>query len=86
MEPCTYERNDVEYAADCGTLVVPENRSDPNSRLIALSVIRVLANGRSPSEPIFWFQGGPGQSNLRFSHGEDLTALLENHDFVMVGY
>ncbi|MCP4418350.1 MAG: alpha/beta hydrolase [Chloroflexi bacterium] len=86
MEPCTYERNDVEYAADCGTLIVPENRSEPNSRLIALSVIRVLATGSSPTEPIFWFQGGPGQSNLRFSHPEDLTALLENHDFVMVGY
>ena len=84
--PCTYETGDVEYTADCGTLVVPENRSNPNSRLIALSVIRILATGSSPIEPIFWFQGGPGQSNLRFSHLEDLTALLENHDFVMVGY
>ena len=86
LEPCTYIRSDVEYAADCGTLVVPENRSDPNSRLIALSVIRVRATGSSPAEPIFWFQGGPGQTNLRFSHPQDLTALIENHDFVLVGY
>ena len=27
LEPCTYEAKKVEYAADCGTLVVPENRS-----------------------------------------------------------
>ncbi len=35
-EPCMYKRGDIKYAADCGTLVVPENRSDPDSRLIAL--------------------------------------------------
>jgi len=86
MQSCVYEVGDVEFAADCATLVVPENRSKPNSRLIALSVIRILATGSSPTEPIFWFQGGPGQSNLRFRQLEDLTTLLENHDFVMVGY
>ena len=36
LEPCSYEANKVVYDADCGTLVVPENRSDPNSRLIAM--------------------------------------------------
>ena len=41
MESCIYEADDVEYAADCGTLVVPENRSDPNSRLIALPITRI---------------------------------------------
>lgn len=86
MKSCTYEYDDIEYAADCATLVVSENRSKPTSQLIALPVIRLLATGSSPKEPIFWFQGGPGQSNLRFSHLDDLAALLENHDFVMVGY
>ena len=28
---CTYEAKKVEYAADCGTLVVPENRSNLKS-------------------------------------------------------
>jgi len=83
---CKYERGGIEYAAECATLIVPENRGDPNTRMIALSLIRVLATGSSPVEPIFWFQGGPGQSNLRFSHLEDLSAFIENHDFVMVGY
>jgi len=83
LEPCTYKAGDVEYDADCGTLVVPENRADPNSRLIALPVIRVHATGDSPAEPIFYFSGGPGTSNLRFRHLEDLS---ENHDVVLVGY
>jgi pimeloyl-ACP methyl ester carboxylesterase len=83
LEPCTYEAKDVEYEADCGTLVVPENRSDPNSRLIALPVIRLRATGDIPTEPIFWFAGGPGGSNMNVSPPEK---ALENHDLVMVGY
>ena len=83
LEPCTYEANKVEYEADCGTLVVPENRLDPNSRLIALPVIRVHALGDSPAEPIFWLAGGPGDSNMHFP---GLKGLIEDHDIVMVGY
>ena len=60
LKPCTYEAGKIKYSADCGTLVVPENRSDPNSRLIALPVIRVRALSDSPAEPIFYLQGGPG--------------------------
>ena len=82
-EPCMYERGDVEYAADCGTLVVPENRSKPDSRLIALPVIRVRALGDSPAEPIFWLTGGPGNSNMHFP---GLRGFIEDHDIVMVGY
>ena len=85
-EPCTYMTGDSEYAAECSTLTVPENRLDPNSRLIALPVIRISATGNDVTEPIFWLNGGPGQSNMRFSHPQDLDALLEEHDFVLTGY
>ena len=34
--------------ADCGTLVVPENRHDPSSRLIALPVTRIKARAGQP--------------------------------------
>jgi pimeloyl-ACP methyl ester carboxylesterase len=83
LEPCTYEAKDVEYAADCGTLIVPENRANPESRLIALPVSRIRATGSNPAEPIFRLGGGPGQSNMDFSH---LEKLIENHDLVLVGY
>jgi hypothetical protein len=79
----TYEANKVKYDVDCGTLVVPENLADPNSRLIVLPVIRGRATGEDPAEPIFRFTGGPGESNLYFQHLED---VVENHDFVQVGY
>jgi pimeloyl-ACP methyl ester carboxylesterase len=86
LEPCTYVTGEEEYVAECSTLAVPENRSEPNSRLIALPIMRIPATGRNPTEPIFWLNGGPGQSNMRFSHPQDLDALIEEHDFVLAGY
>src|SRR5262249_54853690 len=43
LHDCTYGTEKGGYAADCGTLVVPENRADANSRLIALPVTRIHA-------------------------------------------
>src|SRR5262249_54886581 len=39
-------------SADCGTLVVPENRDNPHSRLIALPVTRVHARSAASGIPI----------------------------------
>lgn len=83
LESCTIKTEDGEYEADCGTLVVPENRAKVDSRLIALPVIRIRATGNNPAEPIFWLAGGPGQSNVQL---EPPAWLLANHDVVMVGY
>src|SRR5512134_3390696 len=41
LEPCDYRTENGSYAADCGTLVVPENRADLQSRLIAVPVTRI---------------------------------------------
>ncbi len=81
--PCVHVANEVEYEAECGTLVVPENRNDPKSRLIVLPVKRIPASGETPAEPIFWLAGGPGSSNMKYSRVE---WFHENHDIVLVGY
>src|SRR5687767_14924864 len=60
LDTCTYATEDGRYAADCGTLVVPENRADAGSRLIALPVTRIHARSARPQEPIFRLEGGPG--------------------------
>ena len=82
-EPCTYDTEAGDLAADCGTLVVPENRRDPASDLIALPVVRIRATGADPAEPIFRLNGGPGATNLKFRQASRLT---ERHDVVLVGY
>jgi pimeloyl-ACP methyl ester carboxylesterase len=83
LEPCAYATEAGRLEADCGTLAVPENRSDPSSRLIALPVKRIRATGDDPGEPIFRLQGGPGISNMSFREASRLT---ERHDVVLVGY
>jgi len=85
LAPCRYylEADGKDYEADCGTLVVPENRRKEGSRPITLPVIRIRALGKNPAEPVFWFQGGPGSPNL-MTYPTD--GILQRHDFVMVGY
>jgi len=88
LEPCTHKIktgmfSSVGYSADCGTLVVAENRGDPNSRLIALPVVRIHATGSNPTEPILQLRGGPGQSNIGISRP---SWFVEDHDIVLVGY
>jgi pimeloyl-ACP methyl ester carboxylesterase len=83
LEPCNYDTEKGSYAADCGTLVVPENRSDPQSRLIAVKVTRIRALSDHPREPIFRLEGGPGLTNLDFARA---SRYAQNRDVVLVGY
>jgi pimeloyl-ACP methyl ester carboxylesterase len=83
LERCDYATEDGSYAADCGTLVVPENRADPQSRLIALPVTRIRARSGNPAEPVFRLQGGPGITNMKFSQASRFAA---RRDVVLVGY
>lgn len=73
----------TKYAAKCGTLSVPENWDKPGARLIALPVVRIPATASNPTEPVFFLQGGPGQSNLSWAPP---AWLLTTHDVVFVGY
>lgn len=84
FEECTYKSGKTKYEALCGDLQVPENRNDPESRLITLPVIKVPSTGNNPqSQPILWLEGGPGQSNLKFLIQ---PWMVENHDILMIGY
>jgi pimeloyl-ACP methyl ester carboxylesterase len=83
LKPCHYGTERGSYAADCGTLVVPENRADARSRLIALPVIRVRARSAHPGAPVFRLEGGPGVTNMKFSKA---SRVAGNHDVVLVGY
>jgi pimeloyl-ACP methyl ester carboxylesterase len=83
LHACHYATEDGSYAADCGTLVVPENRHKAGSRLIALPVTRIRARSAHPGVPVFRLQGGPGISNMTF---EAASRLAQQHDVVLVGY
>ena len=83
MHSCTYSTEQGDVPADCGTLVVPENRADRRSRLIALPVTRIRSHSAHPREPIFRLEGGPGLSNMTFPQA---SRYLDQRDVVLVGY
>ena len=85
LEACETQlaHSKTKVAAECGTLVVPENWDVDGSRLIALPVMRIPARGADPAEPVFYLLGGPGISNFLMSPPDWLP---EDRDVVVVGY
>jgi pimeloyl-ACP methyl ester carboxylesterase len=83
LHSCHYATDKGSYTADCGTLVVPENRADAQSRLIALPVTRIRARSEHPAEAIFRLEGGPGITNMKFAKA---SRFADDHDVVLVGY
>jgi pimeloyl-ACP methyl ester carboxylesterase len=83
LKPCDYGTERGSYAADCGTLVVSENRHDAGARLIALPVTRIRARSEHPGAPVFRLEGGPGITNMEFANA---SRFADRHDVVLVGY
>jgi len=71
------------FNAEEGFIVVTEDPFDTLSRKDMLPVHRIRSANKNPREPIFCLNGGPGFSNMSY---RPLPALLDNHDFVLVGY
>lgn len=83
LEPCDHKTKTTTYKAECGIIIIPENRLNPTSRLLALPVKRIHADSDRLREPIFYLGGGPGMSNMGFQPPDELLAM---HDVVLVGY
>jgi pimeloyl-ACP methyl ester carboxylesterase len=83
LHSCHYATESGSYAADCGTLVVPESRHKAHSRLIALPVTRIRARSAHPGAPIFRLEGGPGLTNMNFAKA---SRFADDHDVILVGY
>ncbi len=64
LQDCTLiSPNGTQIDARCGSLSVPEDRSNPNGRQIALNLTVVPAIKRNPQpDALFLLAGGPGQS------------------------
>ena len=75
---------EVRALAQCGQIVVAQDRSKPNGKMLTLPVMRIPAKGDKVREPIFFLTGGPGASNL----GDilPLGRVHNSHDVYFVGY
>ena len=54
---------------DFGTLYVPENRNDPNGKLIGIVFLRMKSTSKNPGPPIIYLEGGPGVSGINSALG-----------------
>lgn len=66
-----------------GWVTVPEDRSKPTGRQLTLPVRIIKSAGKAPAEPVFYLDGGPGNTNISQTSN---VQLLQNHDVVYVGY
>lgn len=66
FHPCTLapQFGAISIEAQCGTLSVPEDRTQANGRKLSLAIAWVPAgnNGEIAPDPVFLLAGGPGQS------------------------
>lgn len=65
LEPYTFEApNYPKVEAERGFLTVPENRQNPNSRLIQIAFVRFKSTSPNPKSPIIYLAGGPSGSGI----------------------
>lgn len=80
-------RIETQVDAECGSLAVPEDPSNPEGRQIPLSIAVVPAITRSPEpDPLFILVGGPGQSAIETFPALSATVfrIHEQRDIVLV--
>jgi pimeloyl-ACP methyl ester carboxylesterase len=70
IKPYTIETlRGEKIPAEFGTLLVPENRSHPDSNLIELAFVRFKSTAKNPGPPIVYLAGGPGGSGIGAASG-----------------
>jgi pimeloyl-ACP methyl ester carboxylesterase len=68
--------------ARCVTVTVPEDRTRPDGRTIALRVVVLPATGAAAGDPIVFLAGGPGQAASQLARGWVHSPFRETRDLV----
>jgi pimeloyl-ACP methyl ester carboxylesterase len=77
IKPYTFENDKKEKVeSEFGTLLVPENRSDPQSNLIELAFVRFKSTAKNPGAPIVYLAGGPGGSGIGTATGSRFPLFM----------
>ena len=64
-----------------GNFDVPENRSDPDSRILRLEYVRFPATGAEAGPPIIYLAGGPGGSGIGTAEGRRFPLFMAMREF-----
>src|SRR5215216_4740521 len=81
FKPYTFENSKGEkVASEFGTLLVRENRSNPQSNLIELAFVRFKSTVKNPGPPIVYLAGGPGGSGIFTAKGSRFPLFMALRD------
>jgi pimeloyl-ACP methyl ester carboxylesterase len=83
--PCPFGTGGMRV--DCGTLIVPQNREQPDGMMIRLAVAVVRTGGANPApDPVVYLSGGPGSPALSdaVAFAQGWSSFLGNRDFVVI--
>ena len=64
-----------------GEIFVPENRADPESRIIRIEYVRFPATGDTSGPPIIYLSGGPGGSGINTAKGPRFPLFMAMREF-----
>lgn len=71
--------------AECGFLVVAENREEPGERRLRLAVVVLKSRSASPEpDPVIYLHGGPGGSAISGASGWLDHPLRDDRDFILL--
>ena len=76
IKPYTFEAEKEKVDAEFGTLLVPENRSNPESNLIEVAFVRFKSTAKNPGPPIVYLAGGPGGSGIFAAKGSRFPLFM----------
>jgi pimeloyl-ACP methyl ester carboxylesterase len=72
------------HKAESGILIAKENWFAEKSNYLQIKLLRVFSDNEQKKEPLFYFTGGPGVSNINENWIDGW--MLEDHDVILVGY
>lgn len=74
-----------EDKTECGMLTVPENRSNPKTRVIRLPVVIFRSHAADPArDAVLFMTGGPGISSIANLHSSRDIIFVEDRDYVVL--
>src|SRR5262245_15617849 len=77
LEPYVFEAaNKQKVDADLGHFFVPENRRNPNSRLIELAFVRFKSTASKPGPPVVYLAGGRGGAGAAAARGSRVPLFM----------
>ena len=86
FEPTPCQSFDLdEEGAECGFLIVPENRDDPGKRTLRLAVAILKSRSSNPRpDPVIYLHGGPGGSAISGASRWLDHPFREDRDFILL--